>query len=50
MANESDILKELIKHSTQRISTTHTLFLTILEKKLADDRDYSINTDSSIVD
>ena len=50
MTNESDILKELMKHSTQRISITYTLFLIILEEKVTDGRGHSINTDSFIVD
>ena len=50
MANESGVLKELVKHSTQRISATHTLFLAILEEKVADGRSHSTSTDSPIVD
>ena len=50
MLNKSGVLKELMKHSTQRISTTHTLFLAILEEKVADGRGHSTSTDSPLVD
>ena len=50
MLNESDILKELMKHSTQRISIMHILFLIILEEKVIDNRSYNTNIDSSLVD
>ena len=50
MANKNGVFKELVKHSTQRISTTYTLFLAILEEKIAYGRGHSTSTDSPLVD
>ena len=36
MGNKSGVFIELVEQSTERVSTTSTLFLTILEEEVAD--------------